>query len=142
MKIIPVSAILLFLTAAVQPCRAQGGTASGTDRGNMVVYEWNTDLATNTRFLDHETIYDSGGKKIQETEYTKLGKLWTKKYEYGQDGNVSRELTYNDRGRLDNAQTFEYNEFGRKKVVYTYDAKGRPVKMKELEYKYREYAGR
>ena len=110
------------------------------DKRDLVTREWNTDVATNLRFLDHETVYNSDGQKIQETEYTKLGKLWTKKFEYGPDGKVMRELTYNDKGRLDSVQKFEYNEFGKKETVYTYDAKGKLVKIKNIEYKVREYA--
>ena len=29
---------------------------------------------------------------------------------------------------------FEYNEFGRKKVTYTYDAKGKLLSTKQYEY--------
>jgi len=119
---------ILVLACAV-PCAAQT-----IDKRDLVTREWNTDIGTNVHFLDHETIYNSEGRKIQETEYTKLGKLWTKKFEYSPDGKVSRELTYNDKGRLDSIQKFEYNEFGKKKAVYTYDPKGRLVKTKVIEY--------
>lgn len=119
---------------------AQNPEPKVLDKRDLVISEWNTDIATNVKFLDHETVFDSQGRKIQETEYTRLGKLWTKKYEYGADGKVSRELTYNDKGRLDSIQKFEYNEFGKKKAVYTYDSKGRLVKTKVIEYKFREHA--
>lgn len=109
------------------------------DKRDLVTREWNTDVGTNIRFLDHETIFNSEGKKIQETEYTKLGKLWTKRYEYDQDGKMTRELTYNEKGRLDSIQKFEYNEFGKKKAVYTYDSKGKLVKVKAIEYIIREH---
>lgn len=119
-------------------CAAQ--TPKVLDKRDLVTREWNTEVGTNMKFLDHETIFNSEGKKIQETEYTKLGKLWTKKFEYGPDGKVSRELTYNEKGKLDSVQTFEYNEFGKKKSVKTYDAKGKLVKIKVIEYQLREYA--
>jgi len=126
--------IFFIFLACAEPCSAQT-----IDKRDLVTREWNTDIGTNVRFLDHETIYDSEGKKIQETEYTKLGKLWTKKFEYGKDGKVTRELTYNEKGRLDSIQKFEYNEFGKKKAVYTYDPKGRLVKTKVIEYIMREH---
>ena len=110
------------------------------DKRDLVTREWITDAASNVKFLDHETIFNSDGKKIQETEYTKLGKLWTKKYEYGPDGKVTRELTYNEKGRLDSIQKFEYNEFGKKKTIYTYDAKGKLIKIKVIEYTLRDHA--
>lgn len=141
MKKYQLVAALLFLLAPMFASAQEAGTKV-LDKRDLVIYEWNTDIATNVRFLDHETIYDPEGRKIQETEYTKLGKLWTKKYEYGSDGKVSRELTYNEKGRLDSIQKFEYNEFGKKRATYTYDAKGRLVKTKVIEYKFREHAVR
>jgi len=122
-------------------CSAQTSEVKkALDKRDLVTKEWNTDVATNIRFLDHETVYNSEGKKIQETEYTKLGKLWTKKYEYDSEGKLARELTYNEKGRLDSIQKFEYNEFGKKKTVNTYDAKGKLVKVKVIEYILREHA--
>jgi len=109
------------------------------DKRDLIIQEWITEVGTTIKFLDHETIYNSEGKKIQKTEYTKLGKLWTKKYEYGPDGNMTKELTYNDKGRLDSVQKFEYNEFGKKKAIYTYDARGKLVKIKVIEYVLRDY---
>jgi len=138
----PFIQILLALILAQAPCFAQqSGTGKTLDKRDLVTREWITDVSTNVRFLDHETVYNSEGRKIEESEYTKLGKLWTKKYEYGADGRMSRELTYNEKGRLDSIQKFEYNEFGKKSTVYTYDAKGRLVKIKVVEYKYRDYVG-
>jgi len=121
-------------------CHGQDiNTQQKMDKRDLITREWNTDVRTNVKFLDHETIYDSNGKKIEETEYSRLGREWTKKYEYGEGGKVSRELTYNEFGKLDNIQTFEYNEFGKKKAVYTYDAKGKMVRIKIFEYQYREH---
>ncbi len=138
------ASLILLILLGWATCPAQTPVAQGEqkplDKRDLVIKEWNTDVATNLRYLDHETVYDSNGKKIQETEYTKLGKLWTKKFEYGPDGNMTRELTYNEKGRLDSVQKFEYNEFGKKKVVYTYDAKGKLVKVKNIEYNLREHA--
>jgi len=109
------------------------------DKRDLVTREWITDVATNVRFLDHETIYNSDGLKIQETEFSKLGKIWTKKYQYDQNGRMLKELTYNDKGRLDNIRKFEYNGYGKKQTVYTYDAKGKLIKIKVIEYKLRDH---
>ncbi len=129
---------VLALSCLELAAQTQGGYKT-LDKRDLVTKEWNTDVATNVKFLDHETVYNSEGRKIQETEYSKLGKLWTKKYEYSPDGSLLRELTYNDRGKLDNIQKFEYNEFGKKKAVYTYDARGKLVKIKVIEYNLREH---
>ena len=47
---------------------------------------------------------------------------------------MSRELVYDDRNRLVNYKTFEYNELGKKKAQYTYDAKGKLIGTKIFEY--------
>ena len=43
-------------------------------------------------------------------------------------------LVYDEHNRLVSYKTFEYNEYGRKKVQYSYDAKGRLKSVKNFEY--------
>jgi len=100
----------------------------------MVVKEWNTDAKTNRKILDHVTTYNSEGKKIEEIEYGLDGQKWRKRYEYGPDGRMLRELVYNERNVLDNYKKYEYNEFGKKHTQYTYDSKGKLKSMKVFEY--------
>ena len=104
------------------------------NKKNLVIKEWNTDARSNHRVLDHQTIFNADGRKVEETEYNSEGQKWRKRYEYGENGKVSRELVYNDRNRLYSVKKFEYNEFGRKKTQYTYDAKGRLKTIKVFEY--------
>jgi len=132
-------AMALFFVGFTGAAAQEAQQRQVLDKRDLITREWNTDVGTNVKFLDHETIFNSDGRKIQETEYSKLGKVWTKKYEYGPDGMMTKELTYNDKGRLDNIQKFEYNEFGKKKTVYTYDAKGKLVKIKVIEYTLRNH---
>ena len=47
---------------------------------------------------------------------------------------MARELVYDERNRLVNYKKFEYNEFGKKKMQYTYDAKGKLISTKVFEY--------
>ena len=104
------------------------------NKKNLVIKEWNTDVRTNRKFLDHVTTYNPEGRKIEETEYTASGQKWRKRYEYGADGKVSRELVYDERNRLVTAKKFEYNAFGKKKTQYNYDAKGKLITIKVFEY--------
>lgn len=104
------------------------------NKKNLIIKEWNTDPKGGNRALDHITTYNPEGKKIDETEYNSDGQKWRKRYEYGADGKVSRELVYDSRNRLQTYKTFEYNEFGRKKVQYTYNAKGKLLSVKHFEY--------
>ncbi|MBO4264360.1 MAG: hypothetical protein J5871_06770 [Bacteroidales bacterium] len=128
-------AIFLLLCAlcfSLPSARAQ--EPARLNKKNLVIKEWNTDVKTKARILDHQTIYSPEGKKIEETEYGNSGQKWRKRYEYGADGRVSRELLYDEHNRLNTVKKFEYNEFGRKKTQYTYDAKGKLKTIKVFEY--------
>ena len=104
------------------------------NKKNLVIKEWNTDSKSKARILDHQTTYNADGKKVEEIEYSSTGQKWRKRYEYGANGKVSRELVYDDRNKLQVVKKFEYNEFGRKKTQYNYDAKGKLKTIKVFEY--------
>ena len=108
--------------------------AQKINKKNLVIKEWNTDAKTNARILDHQTTYNPDGKKVEEIEYGQRGQKWRKRYEYGADGKVSRELIYDERNKLNSVKKFEYNEFGRKKTQYTYNNKGKLQTIKVFEY--------
>ena len=104
------------------------------NKKNPVIKEWNTDPKGGNKVLDHVTTFSPEGKKTEEIEYNSDGQKWRKRFEYGPDGKVSRELVYDNRNRLQTYKTFEWNEFGRKKVQYTYNAKGKLLSIKQYEY--------
>jgi len=103
-------------------------------KSNMTLKEWKVDAATNQKELDHVTIYNENGRKVEEIEYDSKGVKWRKKYEIGPNGKIVRELVYNGANKLDNVRKFEFDEFGRKKTEYVYDAKGRLKRYKVYEY--------
>lgn len=113
---------------------AQSSQGQQLNKKNLVVKEWNTS-AKGTRILDHMTVYSPEGKKIEETEYDSAGKQkWRKRYEWGENSLMFRELVYDEHNRLVNYKKFEYNEFGKKKTQYTYDSKGKLIGTKIIEY--------
>ena len=103
-------------------------------KNNMTLKEWKVDAVTNHKILDHLTIYNEIGKKIEEIEYDSKGQKWRKKYEHGANGKVVRELVYNSANKLDNIRKYEYDEFGRRKIEYIYNAKGKLKRYKVYEY--------
>ncbi len=127
--VIALAAAMLLLSPAIGAQETQK-----INKKNLVIKEWNTDARSNARILDHQTTYNPDGKKVEEIEYGQRGQKWRKRYEYGADGKVSRELIYDDRNKLNAVKKFEYNEFGRKKTQYTYDGKGRLQTIKIFEY--------
>ena len=127
--------IAIVLSAALLlAASASGQEPQVLNKKNLVVKEWNTDARSKNRFLDHVTTYNAEGQKIEEVEYTSSGQKWRKRYEYGADGKLARELLYDERNRLTGYKKFEFNAFGKKKTQYTYDAKGRLLTIKTIEY--------
>ncbi len=125
--LIVASALLLLPAAGAQEPQKM-------NKKNLVIKEWNTDPKGGNKVLDHVTTFSPEGKKTEEIEYNSDGQKWRKRFEYGPDGKVSRELVYDNRNRLQTYKTFEWNEFGRKKVQYTYNAKGKLLSIKKYEY--------
>jgi YD repeat-containing protein len=127
--LIALAALLLIPAAGAQDAQQQK-----INKKNLVIKEWNTDPKGTSKVLDHVTTFNAEGKKIEEIEYSSDGQKWRKRFEYGPDGKVSRELVYDGRNRLVTYKTFDFNEFGRKKMQYTYNAKGRLISIKQYEY--------
>lgn len=128
-KILTVLALALLLLPA-----AGAQEATKMNKKNLVVKEWNTDPKGGNKVLDHVTTFSAEGKKVEEIEYSTSGQKWRKRFEYGPDDRVSRELVYDERNKLQTCKKFEFNEFGKKKIQYTYNAKGKLLSIKHYEY--------
>ena len=128
-KILTVLALALLLVPAAGAQEPQK-----MNKKNLVVKEWNTNPKGGNKVLDHVTTFSAEGKKVEEIEYSTSGQKWRKRFEYGPDGRVSRELVYDERNRLQTYKKFEFNEFGKKKVQYTYNPKGKLLSIKNYEY--------
>ena len=115
-----------------------GSTGSTLNKKNLVVKEWNTNAKGVVSTLDHVTTFSPENDEANELVREFLNHCYEAarqaRFEWGENGKVSRELVYDERNRLVNYKKFEYNEFGKKKVQYTYDAKGRLVATKLFEY--------
>lgn len=123
---------IVFLMATVPALQAQ--EKKPINKKNLVIKEWNTDMKTNAKVLDHVTTFNADGRKIEEIEYSGFSQKWRKRWEYDAAGRQTRELIYDERNRLVNIKKSEFNEFGRKKVTYTYNAKGKLITTKQYEY--------
>lgn len=128
MRTKPFIIIILSLFSLSLPAQEKTG------KSNLTVKEWNMDAGTNQKVLDHLTIYNASGRKVEEAEYDRKGQKWRKKYEYSPDGSLTRVLIYDSSNKLDNIRKFEFNELGRKKTEYVYDAKGKLKRCKVYEY--------
>lgn len=104
------------------------------NKKNLVVKEWNTDVLTNTRVLDHVTTYNAEGYKLEEIEYNVTGQKWRERYEYGTNGKKIRELLYDGHNKLVQVKKYQYNEYGKKTITYTYNSQGKLITIKNYEY--------
>ena len=68
-KIILLFAALLCSVMAVAQEVSPETLAKRQKRKNLTVTEWNTDSKGRNRWMDHVTIYDEQGRKIEEIEY-------------------------------------------------------------------------
>lgn len=135
-KIMYMLAVLLVGIPATAQAQEEEQAQSATGnpaRKNLVIKEWNTDVRSNNKYLDHVTTYNEFGKKVEEIEYNTGGQLWRKRYERGKDGRIQKEYLYDQHNRLVSYKVIEYNEVG-KKMQTTYLPNGKVKTIKVYEY--------
>lgn len=124
--------ILPIIIALLLPFVVMAQSRNGKE--NLIIKEWNVETSSGVKILDHLTIYNSLGLKVEEAEYGKDGVKWRKKFEYSPDGVLTRVLVYDSSGKLDNIRKFEYTPTGRKHKEFIYNAKGKMSRYKIYEY--------
>lgn len=109
--------------------------AKRAKRKNLTVKEWNTDSKSKTRWLDRITVYDSEGRKVEETEYATYGQKWriTRTYDE-QTGQIAEEIEYDDRDKPVRVRKYMYNADGTKAKQYNYLPNGKLYSVKVFEY--------
>ena len=132
LSIITCAMIALVVFAEVSP----ETLAKRSKRKNLVVKEWNTDATTRTKWLDHLTVYDSEGRKIEEIEYTLYGQKQRVVTRYNDESMVSEEIVYNEKNVPVRVRKYEYNENGTKAKQYNYLPNGRLYSTKVYEYNF------
>ena len=131
-KFILIMALLPLVAASLY---AQNSTpAKWEERRNLTIKEWNTDQRTKTRWLDHQTTYDSEGRKTEEIEYTQYGQKWRETYEYGDNDKIVKEVLYDEKDRPELIRRYEYNAQNKKIRQYNYAPSGRLLTIKVFEY--------
>lgn len=126
---------LIATTTMAQSLLTPEQLAKREKRKNLTVKEWNTDSKSKTRWLDHLTVYDSEGRKVEEIEYATYGQRERVTYEYDEvTGKVSKEVVYNDRNTVIRIRRYEWNEDGTKAKQYNYLPNGKLYTVKVFEY--------
>ncbi|MDR0572616.1 MAG: hypothetical protein LBG96_01050 [Tannerella sp.] len=104
---------------------------------NLVVKEMNADAHGKRQWLDHVTVWDENGYKLEEIEYAVYGQRERVTFEYDDAGKCIRENVYNDKNRLYRIRKYDYLPNGRKKVQYNYNPNGKLYSTKVYEYSYK-----
>jgi antitoxin component YwqK of YwqJK toxin-antitoxin module len=106
-------------------------------RKNLVVKEMNTDAKGKRKWMDHLTVWDENGFKLEEIEYAVYGQKERVTFEYDETGKCLRENVYNDKNKLYRIRKYEYLPNGRKKIQYNYNPDGKLFSTKVYEYSYK-----
>jgi antitoxin component YwqK of YwqJK toxin-antitoxin module len=106
-------------------------------RKNLVVKEMNADAKGKRQWMDHLTVWDENGFKLEEIEYAVYGQKERVTFEYDATGKCVRENVYNDKNKLYRIRKYEYNSDGRKKTQYNYNPDGKLYSTKVYEYSYK-----
>lgn len=109
--------------------------AKRAKRKNLTVKEMNTDSKGKSVWLDHLTVYDDQGRKIEEIEYATYGQRERVTIEYDSvNGKISKEVVYDDKNKPYRIRKYEYNVDGTKKKQYNYLPNGKLFSVKVFEY--------
>jgi antitoxin component YwqK of YwqJK toxin-antitoxin module len=106
-------------------------------RKNLIVKEMNADANGKRQWLDHLTVWDENGYKMEEIEYAVYGQRERVTFEYDADGKCIRENVYNDKNKLYRIRKYDYLPNGRKKTQYNYNPDGKLYSTKVYEYSYK-----
>jgi hypothetical protein len=107
-------------------------------RKNLVVKEMNADAKGKRQWMDHLTVWDENGYKLEEIEYAVYGQRERVTFEYDYStGRCTRENVYNDKNKLYRIRKYEYHPNGRKKIQYNYNPDGKLYSTKMYEYSYK-----
>lgn len=132
--------MLFFLVNAVFAVYAQSTSAESlTDekreqKRNLIIREYNTDAQGKNNWMDHLTVYNEHGYKIQEIEYAVYGMRSKVLYEYDENNRCVKEIVYDDRNKITRIRKIIYNADGTRKTQYNYLPNGRLYSTKQYEY--------
>lgn len=132
--------ILLFLFTAVHAVYAQSSSPESLSddkrlqKKNLVIREFNTDAKGKNNWMDHLTVYNENGYKVQEIEYAVYGMRSKVLFEYDENNRCIKEIVYDDRNKITRIRKISYNTDGTRKAQYNYLPNGRLFSTKRYEY--------
>ena len=130
--------LFILLAGFVLLVPAQTSPESLTDKHerhkNMTIREYNTDSKGKNRWMDHITVYNDKGLKIEEIEYATYGMRERVLFEYDANERCVKEVVFDDTKKVSRIRKYEYNADGTKKTQYNYLPNGRLYSTKQYQY--------
>lgn len=130
--------LTFLLLGVISIASAQSSPESLIDKRerkkNMTINEYNTDANGKNRWLDHTTVYNARGNKIEEIEYATYGMRERVLFEYDANDQCIKEIVYDDRNKVSRIRKYAYNPDGTKKTQYNYLPNGRLYSTKQYQY--------
>jgi hypothetical protein len=135
-----VKVLSFVLLSAISVALAQSSPESLIDnkerKKNLTIREFNTDANGKNRWLDHLTVYNERGNKIEEIEYATYGMRARVLSEYDENDRCVKEVVFDDRNKVSRIRKYAYNADGTKKTQYNYLPNGRLYSTKQYQYTY------
>jgi len=115
-------------------------------KGNLEVKQMNADATGKRQWLDHYTVWDEDGFKVEEIEYATYGQRERVTYQYDKTtGKIIEELAFNDKDRMVSRRRYEYQEivengelYLRKTLQRKYFPDGKLDTRKYFEYSFKK----
>lgn len=104
----------------------------------LTVKEWKTTPDGKNSWVDHVEVYNDKGELIAEAEYSDFGRhlAWRSEYEYNAEGQLIKEVVYNERNKVSKVRKFEYDSNGVCTRRLNYNANGTLNSYRKFEYIY------
>jgi len=126
--------LLAFVTLTIAQSSPESLNEKRERHKNMTIREYNTDAKGNNKWMDHVTVYNAKGLKIEEVEYATFGMRERILFEYDANDRCVKEVVFDDRKKVTRIRKYEYNADGTKKTQYNYLPNGRLYSTKQYQY--------
>lgn len=126
--------LLSIATSALSQSSPESLDDKRERKKNLTVREFNTDAKGKNMWMDHVTVYNAKGFKVEEIEYATYGMRQRVTFSYDAKDFCIKEVVYDDRNKVTRIRKYEYNADGTKKTQYNYLPNGRLYSTKQYKY--------
>lgn len=133
-RITSISILLLCTSFLIQAQSPESLNEKRERKKNLTIREYNTDAKGSGRWMDHLTVYNRDGYKIEEIEYATYGMRERVTFEYDKEFKCIKEVVYDDRNKVSRIRKYDFNADGTRKTQYNYLPNGRLYSTKVYQY--------